>query len=480
MKKRLFTLLIACFAIIGQGFAQSVPITPSTDTGAGAKWYRVKNNRALVQALPGIYLSATAYSEVTFLTPAEASDNLLWCFVGNNTDGFQIYNKALLADGARLIADGNSAKVVKSFTTSSTTWNHAWTFEEVGSFHALSPGYLPTGQDYETHLHGGMQGNIIFYTLWDSGSAWVFEDANTPLTADFTVLKGFIDEFTNKVNSDKANAAFAEKYAEAIAIFETVIASAQAVVDKGEAATQAEVNAAILPLRVASYNYRVASVALPFVPSTDTEAGAVWYKLKNVRGNNYMTYNKDDNQVLSIEANHNSDNQLWCFVGDNTKGFNIYNKSLLTGNARLISAGNVVRLSSDSWGGIWKIDFKNTEDFGIFDAKGNFSTEWGLEAKDFFHGNLDGIVILYGFGDSGSLWLFEQVSTGIAQIEKANDVNVFSRDRAIYVQGAKGNMTITSLTGASVTVDAKTPYFVKSTGIYIVRVNGEAHQVIVK
>jgi hypothetical protein len=220
----------------------------------------------------------------------------------------------------------------------------------------------------------------------------------------------------------------------------------------------------------------------PFQFSTNTTDGAVWYRIKSFRSTNagivnYATH-IGDGALKSEYLDEESDAQLFAFIGD-TDGFDVYNKSYLDNGAKAINNG-VVTISSEEWTNKWKVvKTENPEEtYAIYDAVLGTDKCWHATMFD-WQGYA---IVIYGIGDSGSFLTFEKVDTGtgIAKIKTGSDVNVFSRDRTIYVQGAKGNMTITSLTGASVTVDAKTPYFVKSTGIYIVRVNGEAHKVIVK
>jgi len=56
MKNKIFTLFIALFAILGTGVAET-PFTFSTNTDAGAVWYRIKNTRAVTEGR-GSYLTA--------------------------------------------------------------------------------------------------------------------------------------------------------------------------------------------------------------------------------------------------------------------------------------------------------------------------------------------------------------------------------------------------------------------------------------
>jgi hypothetical protein len=479
MKKHFILILIACFAIVGQGMA-AIPVTPSTDTGAGAHWYRIKNLRA-TETGRGAYVKADSYESEAIMDYASTADNFLWCFVGSEAGGFQIYNKALLNNGARLISvdngtmgDWGAIKVVSS----GTTWNYSWSIQNDGGYYGIVSGMSVKGN---TYIHGMNDQHIIFYgsTALDGGCAWVFEDATNPVTVDFSNLIALISEYTTKVNADKANPATAEKYAEVISAFEAAIAAAQIVVDNS-ASTQSNVNTAIETLKKANNEYRLGFITLPFTISEGENW--IWYKIQNERraAIGYLTYN---NSVLETTSSTDSDNQLWAFTGNNSAGINIYNKANLTSGKKLIYADGNLTISSASWTGVWKVDRRiegGLYFYGICNTKGVYDA--GYVPNDFIHGMLEGGVVFYGFGDSGSLWNFISASpNSINTPNESGAVSVFARDGVIYVNGAEGTVSVFSVNGRNIAVfDAKKSYDIKEKGIYIVRVNNKAYKVAVQ
>jgi hypothetical protein len=485
MKKRFLYVIIACFAILGQGMVQAqlpnLPITPSTDTGSGAHWYRIKSHRNVSSGYAAYLKASNTTSNVTQEFP-DNSDNFLWCFVGDNTTGFQIYNKAFLTDGARLITNGTGVYAAIKVATSTTQWDYSWTFA-YGSFYTLRPGDIFDGDGTTPlYLHGSQNASsTIFYTLGDTGSAWDFEDGSIHIGVDFSLLTDLINTCTTQINADKGDSQKATLYANAIAIYDAAIAAAQAVVEN-TSSTQANVTTAINTLKIARTNYALAFVALPFTLSDGSNM--VWYKIVNYRrdtqlgGTGYLTY---DNSSLSQTASTGSDNQLWAFTGSNTTGLNIFNKANLTDGAKLINTGSFT-ISNATWSGAWKIDIMNGY-YGICNANGEYDA--AFYPNNFFHGlntaGASGGIVYYGIGDSGSWWSFVAAG-GTTSIDKnsASEINIFSHEGVISVSGAKGMATIISMTGATATFDTQKPYNVGGKGIYIVRVNGEVYKIMVK
>lgn len=78
MKRNLF-LLIAFIMLISQNaLLAALPVTPSTDTGAGATWYRIKNLRA-ADGGKAAYMKAEAYNQAVIMADIDDADNFLWC-----------------------------------------------------------------------------------------------------------------------------------------------------------------------------------------------------------------------------------------------------------------------------------------------------------------------------------------------------------------------------------------------------------------
>ena len=473
MKRNLF-LLIAFIMLISQNaLLAALPVTPSTDTGAGATWYRIKNLRA-ADGGKAAYMKAEAYNQAVIMADIDDADNFLWCFVGNETDGFQIYNKAFLENGARLISvEGGNGTA--QLAPTDTEWNHSWLIKDDNGLYGLLPG-TATNDNY---LHGTLDIGIIFYghTATEGGCAWIFEDASQEIVVDFSALIALIEEYTIKVNNDKSNPATAEKYAEGISAFEAAIAIAQAVVDD-PSSTQSNVSAALNNLKKASYQYSLALIDLPFTISTDDNM--VWYKVKNVRraAEGYLT---NDGTGVITAAKEESDNQLWAFTGNNITGVNIYNKANMENGAKMIYSDGKFVVSSSSWDGAWKIDRRIDDGsffYGICNANGSYDNDYKI--NDFMHGMLDGNLVFYGFGDFGSLYEFEKYGTDAVEGISANDVLVYAANGMVFVKGSDTQAKIISVSGQTDVFNADEPYTVSAKGIYIVQVEGKAYKVAVQ
>lgn len=484
MNKRFFYSLFVLL-IISQSFIYAtVPITPSTDTGASAQWYRLKNVRAVSQGRAA-YLKADNYDVDAVMADFIESDNYLWCFIPDATNGaYQIYNKALLADGARLISFWGSGNGSVKVEKSTTSWAYSWDLKDDNGSYGLLPGTnaSPGSATSNNYLHGTLDVAIIFYghIATEGGSAWIFEDASVTVTVDFSQLTSLIATCTTQVNTDKADSQKAIKYASAITAYETAIATAQ-VVANNSTSSQANVNSATVELKKAINDYHLGCIDLPFTVSQGTNM--VWYKIINVRrddsGLGYLTYYND---VLSTTALTTADNQLWAFTGNNVAGVNVYNKSNQTAGAKLIYSDNAFKISDSSWNGVWKVDSRIDGSFnyyGICNAKGVY--DLNFVPNDFFHGVLEGGIVFYGFSDFGSLWRFApETPAAIKTTDATSDIHVFSHNGVISVNGYKGMASIVSMTGVTATFDTQKPYNTGGKGIYIIRVNSKAYKVIVK
>ena len=469
----------------------SLPILPPTerdgkeiDTSKHLEWYRVKNVRHSLGTAPP-YMKAVDLGVHIGTEFHENSNNVLWCFIGTASEGYQIHNRAFLNKETRVIGvDLDGALGYIELADAATEWNDSWKFAEAGDAYGLTTtsGYGRGGQ----FLHGwsGENHSIIFYGgADDDGCAWAFEAAGTEIPVDFSVLEALITACTEQVATDKLDAYNMEFYGEGIAIFEEAIASAQDVVDNPDAA-QADVNEAVLTLKKARASYALAYIDLPFELSKDGTWN--WYRIKNERRDREADagYWTNNSGAISAIAENESDNQLWAFTGNNFTGVNIYNKADMADGAKLVNIGGF-GISNLPWDGAWKIDRTINDGaywYGIVNVNGRYND--GASAfEDFIHTYQDGSgLVYYGFGDSGSWYDFEFVTSTGSSINNLSkdDIVVFAKDGMIYVKGTESKTKIYSLTGKLVDVfDAQNPYTVANKGIYIVQVDGKAYKVVV-
>jgi hypothetical protein len=227
-KKCWITLLLCGLFSISQVFAQTLPIIPSTDTGAGATWYRVRNLRSSEPWVTnrGAYMRSTGYDTRVYQSHLDetAGDEFLWAFIGNNDDGFTIYNRALLEDGARLTWDNTKSNGYQlNVAKSSVSWAYVWKLkvDRAGIY-----GNMPQEAEYPI-LHGTEwnDGSIINYGF-GGGSEWAYEKYD-PLAILLSVIAEAQALYDNTIEGTatfqytaEVRAIFAQAIADAIAASE--------------------------------------------------------------------------------------------------------------------------------------------------------------------------------------------------------------------------------------------------------------------
>ena len=99
--KKVITILVVCLAITGLN-AQTMPFHFSTNTTDGAIWYHIMSDRNNAPKNEWHPIDATPNGlggtpAIQWAEPNSEKDGQLFCFIGNNTDGFKVYNKMYLA-----------------------------------------------------------------------------------------------------------------------------------------------------------------------------------------------------------------------------------------------------------------------------------------------------------------------------------------------------------------------------------------------
>ena len=141
----------------------------------GEKWLRLTNcsNANYVWSAPTLSKAGTATLDMSL-------ENQLFCFVGNNTDGFDIYCKAL----------GQQYKLTASTTPGNGT-AASWTTDESAKWFlnmsyngaSTNPGIGITtnpSQAFSLNMYGGAGGDLKFYTFGETnhGSRWTITRVN--------------------------------------------------------------------------------------------------------------------------------------------------------------------------------------------------------------------------------------------------------------------------------------------------------------
>ena len=361
MMKRFFYTLIVCVAAMSQSIVlAALPIIPSTDTDDGAHWYRIRHIRMSTWELPAYIKASELGVNIGMGEFEEDSDNLLWCFVGNETDGFKIHNKAFLFNDARLTAVDEEGLGFIRLEEASAAWNYTWEFVsgEVAGNVLWGLRTDGSGSRSTNILHGwnnaGRDYPVIFYGETPDrdgyGCAWMFEDASLPVKPSLPILPFYKKEGDPEVNT---------------------------------------------------------------VEHLD------WYRIKNVRhasGPN-PPYMKADELGVNIGTAHyeNSNNVLWCFIGTASEGYQIYNRAFLDDKARVIgvdTSGELgfIQLATDDveWNYSWE----------FMSAVVGGATVWGLGSEggrggktNILHGwdhpPVYEVIFYGGTSDDGCAWEFE-------------------------------------------------------------------------
>ena len=139
----------------------------------GEKWLRLTNcnNQNYSWSAPTSSKAGTASLDMSL-------ENQLFCFVGNNTDGFDIYCKAL-GQQYKLTAGTNPGNgTAASWTTGESA---KWFLNMSQNAAETRPGIGVTtnvGGNYSLNMYGGNGGDLKFYGITDAGSRWTITRVN--------------------------------------------------------------------------------------------------------------------------------------------------------------------------------------------------------------------------------------------------------------------------------------------------------------
>ena len=328
MKKKIFTLLIACFAMMGTAFAQApapsagFPFKLSGNTTDEAAWYVMRWEYATDDWVAWILKSSFAADNVGLtmdwgsrgMSASSAGDSHLFCFVGDAVNGVSVYCKALLNgktyDGVTLTEDlklqnfTTIGEAEGGFTTNNTLsggdLQDKW-LVEVGAGQAVTGGDAKAGN------------SKIYSTTGDR--AWIRAGGSHLLTQQGAV------NFT---------AAYSCKFDWA----------------SGQGAGEPTPPA-----------------GLPFIPSTDTGSGAHWYYLFIESNYGIRPFTaRGLNDLLGLQWGNPplSDEYMYCFVGDELSGFEIYNKAYLGAGVKVRNIAGGIGVSASALSpdySTWFVDY---------------------------------------------------------------------------------------------------------------------------
>ena len=149
----------------------------------GEKWLRLSNcnNSSYAWSAPSASKAGTAQMDMS-------QENQLFCFVGNNTDGFVIYSKTL-GEQYKLTASTSPGNGTAASWTTGTAAK--WFLDMSQNSASEKPGIgittkVSSGQSL--NMYGGAGGDLKFYGITDGGSRWTISRINPdPVNIAFAV-----------------------------------------------------------------------------------------------------------------------------------------------------------------------------------------------------------------------------------------------------------------------------------------------------
>lgn len=178
----------------------------------GTVWYTLQLSAA------GWYLSDNAGAQYIELknNKTQLKDADLWCFVGNNTDGYTLYNKAagtgmVLASPATMSGTtGATAYPILKDATKLGTYRHLWIFEGTDVLGDDTPAFYMYQKENSANKVNNRDSKMAFWTGGqDAGSAVQVTEGliTVPFnknTGEFTVGKG-VTSFNSRWTANKTD-----------------------------------------------------------------------------------------------------------------------------------------------------------------------------------------------------------------------------------------------------------------------------------
>jgi hypothetical protein len=475
-------------------------ITPSTDTGEGAVWYSIKTYE-------GKYVTVNNIGgEFKWANKDTQDPKQLWCFIGNEAEGYSIYNKYAVAergqDGGKVIFNVDTWASTKLPGIQNGAMADANLWELGGKVWHIATSEISDiifGIYFEVNdvryywqcNHSQIEYGNSFPGTSGGWESFVFERVDggeEPVPAAAELLDTFIKKCEIELSAAKTDPAFAEQFADAIDTFEAAINAAKAVL-VNSASTEAELTAALEALKLSEVAFKLAVTPVSSI---------VWYHLKNMRYSQYAILGNFGGEIKWTGAKDlNEPRQIWGFEGNDVSGYNLYNQYAVNvkgeeggkvvfnidtwmpgNNPALPGVVNGSMAQSEIWadcGKVWHLDKSVAGKTGIY-------VERASNGMRYYWYSQDSQVMYSDVYGGWEQFEFEPLipGTSIKLPNNVDNVIVYSREGSIYVQGAEGKVTITSLTGASISIDAKSSYYVGTKGIYIVKANNKAYKILVQ
>ena len=193
---RIFSLLL-CLVLAGHGYA-AVPVEVTTiengEFAEGTVWYTMTIGASKLR------ISNNAGAEYIKLGgQITGADAELWCFAGNETDGYLIYNKeagasmALAAPTAMLgTTGGASYAILKDAAAPGDGYTNLWDMAEAtqksnGQAVGVTGGFYINEHGYSANILNNRDSKLAFWSQgYDEGSVILIEAVTATYTVDMT------------------------------------------------------------------------------------------------------------------------------------------------------------------------------------------------------------------------------------------------------------------------------------------------------
>ena len=339
-----FMLCCFCTSVKAQYF--EVSDAPGTDWAANTKWYLMKLGNGSYLSLNTDYVDdAGALKTGVSTKPSKDDEKSLWCIVGNETDGYQFYNKSAGVSQVMGVTGSEASARTKMYDASSLTSDVTATFMRATSY---------LSGNYDCFRLKGSDNNYFnsrdnYLALWnsawavsgwggsggDAGSGFKFESIDLiSVTYEYYINGALYKSMTQEQEKNSACSAPALDY---------VTISGYDVESVGETDCTVKVTC---------------SENLPFFVSASDLSTTYWYTWKmHSNQPKAISYSTEEGKMTYADRTSdvtlvNDDANLWCITGNLISGFKLYNKGVGSAQTLSYASGDPVMASAEennSW-----------------------------------------------------------------------------------------------------------------------------------
>ncbi len=191
-----------------------VPFTPTTlndgQFASDTKWYSLSIGASSLRISDNGTESSIGLGGTLSL-----DDENLWCFVGNDTDGYRIFNKqagpgkALAAPVTMSDSNGKTSYAILKDTTLTSTDTNLWDFKQAektstGGTISVEDGWFVSEHGHSSNILNNRDGKLAFWSAgYDDGSA---------IAVGFMLKRYTVDLSNGSFTATNANGTFASKW----------------------------------------------------------------------------------------------------------------------------------------------------------------------------------------------------------------------------------------------------------------------------